>query len=406
MRVVFVSNYLNHHQIPFSNAMYRELDGDYYFVQTEPMENERLNMGWNLDEDRYPYLIKSYENRDVCMHLINESDVVITGSAPQEYIEERLKKGKLTFRCSERIYKRGQWRAFSPRGIYYMYKAHAEAEKKNMYMLCASAYTACDLSLFKYYRNRMLQWGYFPQNYEYNVKELLKKKRENNKIEIVWCGRFIKWKHPEYVIELAHYLRKENLIEQVHITMIGVGELRKKYESIIIEDRLEKYITIIGPLSPDEVREQMIMSNIFLATSDYNEGWGAVINEAMNSACTVIASHAMGATPFLIDHKYNGVIYKNGNMNDFLRKVEWVITCPDQAEVMGAYAYDTINNVWNADNAAEQLLSFVKSIAGNTSIQNSDAGPCSKAEIIPQARMYNYLVKKSEHNRYRRSDIV
>ena len=45
MTITFVSNYINHHQIPFSNAMYAQSGEDYCFIQTEPMEEERRNMG-------------------------------------------------------------------------------------------------------------------------------------------------------------------------------------------------------------------------------------------------------------------------------------------------------------------------------------------------------------------------
>ena len=42
IKVAFVSNYINHHQIPFCNAMYSLLDGAFFFIQTEPMEAERV----------------------------------------------------------------------------------------------------------------------------------------------------------------------------------------------------------------------------------------------------------------------------------------------------------------------------------------------------------------------------
>lgn len=48
MTITFVSNYINHHQIPFSNAMYAQTGEDYCFIQTEPMEEERRNMGWSV----------------------------------------------------------------------------------------------------------------------------------------------------------------------------------------------------------------------------------------------------------------------------------------------------------------------------------------------------------------------
>ena len=34
MQVTFVSNYINHHQIPVSNEMYARLGEKYHFVQT------------------------------------------------------------------------------------------------------------------------------------------------------------------------------------------------------------------------------------------------------------------------------------------------------------------------------------------------------------------------------------
>jgi hypothetical protein len=48
VKAVFISNYINHHQIPFSNALYEQLGDDYHFIQTEPMEEERIAMGWGL----------------------------------------------------------------------------------------------------------------------------------------------------------------------------------------------------------------------------------------------------------------------------------------------------------------------------------------------------------------------
>ena len=51
MKLVTVSNYINHHQIPLSDALdqalkQREDGSSYTFIQTEPMEEERRKMGW------------------------------------------------------------------------------------------------------------------------------------------------------------------------------------------------------------------------------------------------------------------------------------------------------------------------------------------------------------------------
>jgi glycosyltransferase involved in cell wall biosynthesis len=45
---------------------------------------------------------------------------------------------------------------------------------------------------------------------------------------------------------------------------------------------------------------------VFIFTSDRNEGWGAVLNEAMGSGCAVVAADLIGSVPYLIEHKKMG----------------------------------------------------------------------------------------------------
>lgn len=74
MRFIFVSNYLNHHQIPFCNAMYRLLGEDFGFIQTEAMEEERVRMGWQpIEENAYLHLY--YDQPEECKKLIEEADI-------------------------------------------------------------------------------------------------------------------------------------------------------------------------------------------------------------------------------------------------------------------------------------------------------------------------------------------
>ena len=65
MKLTFVSNYINHHQIPMSNALYERLGENYRFIQTEPMEEDRVKMGWAAEVKDIPYLLKYYEEQEV-----------------------------------------------------------------------------------------------------------------------------------------------------------------------------------------------------------------------------------------------------------------------------------------------------------------------------------------------------
>ena len=118
MRVTFVSNYINHHQIPISTVLYEKWGGGYHFIQTEPMEEERVRQGWNPNTEELPYLLQYDKQPELCRQLIMDSDVVIFGGTEEEaYIEKRLEQKKIVIRYSERLYREGQWKAISPRGL-------------------------------------------------------------------------------------------------------------------------------------------------------------------------------------------------------------------------------------------------------------------------------------------------
>ena len=121
MVITFVSNYINHHQIPFCDAMSSLFeDVEFHFVQAMPMEEKRITMGWAVSPKDYPYVSLFYEDRKYCEDLILNSDVVIFGwteGITSELERRRLASGKLAFRVSERIYREGQWKAISPKGL-------------------------------------------------------------------------------------------------------------------------------------------------------------------------------------------------------------------------------------------------------------------------------------------------
>lgn len=225
MTVTFISNYINHHQIPFSNACYEQLKEDYYFIQTQPMEQERLAMGWNREGEKLPYVHCLYGEEDRCRRLVMESDVLLAGwSGQEDLVQERLRAGKLTIRISERLYREGQWKAVSPRGLFHKYKEHIRYRKSPAYLLCAGAYVPSDFHLIHAYPGKMFRWGYFPETKYYTQEQMEKMKDRSGRIDIVWAGRFIPLKHPEYMVRLAERLKGE----RVHIHMAGGGEMEEQ----------------------------------------------------------------------------------------------------------------------------------------------------------------------------------
>lgn len=388
MKVTFVSNYINHHQIPVSNELYAQLGNDYHFVQTEPMEEERVKMGWGQAVNKLQYLLCFYEQPEVCRRLILDSDVVVFGGVEDEaYIAPRLEKGLFTIRYSERIYKEGQWKRISPRGLIKKYNDHIKYRKSDVYMLCSGGYVADDFSLIGAYPDKMLKWGYFPASYKYDLEELFAGKEKNEVPVLLWTGRMIDWKHPEYAIQLAHELKKKG--HKFSLKFIGEGEMKPELQRLVQELSLVDEVTFMDFMKPKEVRAQMEQADIYLMTSDRKEGWGAVVNEAMNSGCVVVASHMVGATPNLISHERNGLVFESDNVQSLTKEVEKVINNRCYRKEIGIHAYETIDTLWNPKVAAGRLLEFCKA-------KNMDAyreGPCAKEIPVRERKMYKKLVE-------------
>jgi len=391
MKIVFYSNFLNHHQESLCNNLFIKNNGNFRFIQLETMPNERKELGY-MEYSDIPYLLKVNDNgldQKELLEISKSSDLVIFGSSSEKYIKSRSKLKKMSFIYSERIFKSGYWHILSPRFAKYLYGTHYATDNSKTLLLCASAYAARDFSIIGTYKNRTYKWGYFPKFVNYNIQSLIDLKPKNE-IRIIWVGRLINWKHPELIIEVADYLRNSKICFE--IDMIGSGILFDKLNNKIQKMNLSKFIKMHGSMDTEEVRFKMERSNIFIFTSDYNEGWGAVLNEAMNSGCAVVASHAIGSVPFLLKHKFNGLIYENGNTNDLLNKVLIFINNPEIREFCSLNAYRTISETWNADIASTRLLELSKALIQNEILDYED-GPCSIAKNISQRKMYSYLMK-------------
>lgn len=375
LTITFYSNFLSHHQTPFCEAMVKRIGDGFRFVATEPIPQDRLDMGYNNLENE-PYAINAYMDESSyqeAMSLGYESDVVIIGSAPDVFIEKRLMENKLTFRYYERFFKEGRWRILDPRVMRARYLSDTRYRKKNLHMLCASAYTAPDCRFIFAYPNKTYKWGYFPEVKVYDdIQSVIADKKKN---AILWAGRLIDLKHPEEAVFLAEKLKKDGIDFEMNI--IGIGDMQQQISEMIKVKGLQSHIHMLGAMSPEKVREYMEQSEVYLFTSDYHEGWGAVLNESMNSACAVVACREIGSVPYLIEDGVNGFIYDKHGKNSLYSFVKQIIDYKPLREKLQRNAYNTMKNVWNAEVATDRFLHLIDCIQKCTETGYT-SGPCSR----------------------------
>lgn len=379
MRISFVSNYFNHHQLPISDAFFELTDGQYRFFATQHVPQERIALGWDMGQ------LPGYVFEAPNGHLSKEdsswlmtSDILLFGSAPERLLKSYLSGGGLAYRYSERPLKDGDvFHKRIPRWVRWHIN---NPMRSRLYLLSAGAYAASDYSRYGLFRERSYKWGYFPplENHE-DVELLFDCKKPAS---LLWCGRFIEWKHPDLAIDIAASLKEAGYV--FDLTMIGAGpmeaDLHKKVENL----SLEACVHIVSPCSNAEIRQAMNKTQVFLFTSDRKEGWGAVLNEAMGGMCAVVASGLAGSTSYLVQDGLNGIVCTSLDAECYAAHVARLLDDAVLRKSLSLAAHQTIMNTWNARIASRRLLELSHCILnGVHSPSLFDDGPCSKADWRP-----------------------
>lgn len=367
MKIAIFSNFFNNHLSDFCDELYLLTKHNFLFVSKTDLDDTRKRMGFNNLERNY---IRKYDTiPEKELHsIINEYEVIITGANSDDIYRKRLKTKKLLFKMSERpfkgdipiiqrLIKRIKW--------FFFYK-----NKPNAFLLALSSKCANDFSIFAF-KNRVLTFGYFPSFFENN--DTFNSKTNNS---ILWVGRMIWWKHPELFVETIKKINSEEI--NITATMIGSDYSFPKIKELIIRNKLESTIHLVGLQTQEKTIEIMKHNQFFIFTSDSNEGWGAVLNEAMNSKCICLASKYAGSSNILINES-NGVITDN-TVDDIVAKLKKLLSDHSHQlkNEISNNAYRYIRDEFNGKIAAKRIIEFSKEYLENNVQREYKTGLLSK----------------------------
>jgi glycosyltransferase involved in cell wall biosynthesis len=380
MKVVMLSNFYNSHQHSVAFELYRLMGDDYAFIQTTKMADEQKNLGYTAFENLcyIKNMRDSKSSKTECLALIENADILICGGY-NAFAYKRIAQNRPIFIYSERLFVKSILPALNPKRLFTMIKrASAFNRQNNIYFLCSSAYLSYDLTRIGFKHKNMLKFGYFPHT-DYKQKPAT----PSDKTKILWCGRMIDWKQGEHVLYMAKQLKDKGL--NFNVTMIGDGNYRKSYASIIEKLNLSDVVNMLMPVSQKSVLSYMSDSDILVQTSNFKEGWGAVVNEAMAVGTCVVASSGVGSAPYLIENQVSGYIYKNGDITALSSIVQSLILYNERAITVGENAKKRIDTLWNGKVAANRLYEIFGQVLAYEKISEYADGPCSFAQIIKNA---------------------
>lgn len=393
MEIVFYSNFINHHQKLLADCLSQLTEGHFTFVGTRPMPDSFRSSGY-ADYSGLGYVLNAWqseENRAEARRLAVDADVALFGGWSTEYAVLRARRtDKLSFEISERWLKKGLLNLLSPRLLENQWHYRTLWRRKPFYKLCASAFGAADQYRLHSYRDRCYKWGYFTRVEPLDIASV---PPAEGPLRMMWCSRFIDWKHPELPVLLAERLKSKGY--DFVIDMYGSGGLLTRTKALAEIRGVDDVVFFHGNMPNDAILSQMRAHQVFLFTSDCNEGWGAVANEAMASGCLLVGSDAIGAMPFLVEDGVSGMLFSSAASNTGFRRrglvidaaaldsltsrVESILADPQCMGRMASVAYDTISTVWSPDNAARNLMTLIDFLLTGEGTVPAE-GPCSIAQ--------------------------
>lgn len=356
MHLLSCAGELNHHGKYMCDCIYDIMGEDFKRITTQQVDTERLHLGYEKNALASYNTIQTNINKKNIFEIVGWCDVMDYGAAPEHYLRAAIAQNKIVFIRIERLFKEGIWKLFIPQVFFRYYRKYIKHRNNpNVYYLCVSGYAAADLAKIGVKNERVLQWAYCPEFVEMTENDFV---RKSPILELLWCGRMISWKHPETAVKIASALKKAGC--RFHMKMIGTGDQSDRVRRLVDYNGLSAEVELCGAVEAKKVRDYMKAADIFLATSDQNEGWGVVINEAMNSGCAVFATPEMGAVPILIQDHKNGFVMKSNDEVGIAKEIIQLNNDPERLKQVKKNAYYMIRDHYSPQVYANTFVQLAK----------------------------------------------
>lgn len=204
-----------------------------------------------------------------------------------------------------------------------------------------------------YYSKRIQSKGVIIENPIIDILSL--KQYENTNNEIITIGRLTKQKNIYLLIDAMEVITKTH--PEYSLSIYGKGELEIDLKSYVKKKKLEKIICFKG--YKENVHELINKADIFVLASIY-EGMPNALIEAMSMGFPVISSDCpCGGPRELIQHKVNGLLFKNNNLDDLVNKINLCIENPNFKIALGRKAYSDINARLNCSKIVEEWIKIL-----------------------------------------------
>lgn len=344
MKVAFYLNIISPHQLPLAREVVRLVgEASFRYVYAEDFHAERKAMGWS-DGDVPRWCVKGDENTPELM----DADLVYTGIRCPSLMARRSSAGKKTAYYSERWFKPipicgmllpGWLRMLSHNYREMARQMVALLNKPAMKYLPCGPWAAKDLQAIGLTESQMLSWGYYVSPGKYQMGRIM----HGEFLRALWVGKISQLKRVDTIVKAVRCVGKN-----IELTIVGDGP--DKARIVKLANGLPVEFLPSQPIA--RVREIMREHDVYVFSSNGMDGWGAVVNEALEEGMYVIGTKETGASAVMLP---KNALFSSG---DYRRLAVLLKQCVEH-KMAGMLKGQGIGS-WTASAAAERLLGLVR----------------------------------------------
>lgn len=349
MTVGLLTNIVSPHQLPLACAIAGRIGVENYcYVHTEAFHAERVKMGWGCDISNVKFQVLPYD--DASRKWLESADLLYCEEREFDLLEARLKAGKKTFYVSERWLKPNHgipgWLRLLHPGYFKMVRRFVRLfDYPDFRYLPQGKWAERDMALLCRVMGRtmppekVVPWGYFVEKGIGNREQGIGK--DGRALRILWVGRMIGWKRVDTIIRAVKSLDPTKF----SLTLVGNGDKR---DSLVRLAAGAPSITFEDSIPIAQIRDEMRANDVYVLSSNGEEGWGAALNEAMEEGMMTLGTFEAGSSSYMLpdSHKFHAGDWRR--LADLLQQV----------------ADGKLNRVligeWSAERAAERMLEMAK----------------------------------------------
>ncbi len=374
--LAYCTNIWNHYQASLCAEFVRLLGQDRFrMCLFEPVFGERCSLGWAAAVPDYNWIAGPPSSGGELRRLsrtVCDADVAVLGDCPQDVQAARAATGKLTFVAGERLWKRSfaRWRLLNPRFLRWLTRYKSIANSPNVHYLPMGAYAAGDARRIGAYADRMWNWAYFAE-----VAPQPPQPRDGASLRVLWVGRMLDWKRVDLLLKAVAQIRRHPNFRRLDI--VGTGPEKPRLLNLARKLNLGDRCQFREPMTPDQVREMMRRADLYVLSSNRQEGWGVTANEAMSEGAVLVANRQAGAAPMLIDHGRTGFLFDDGDIAGLAGVLETLLSDASLRDNVRRAAWQEVQRLWHPRVGAERLIALCEGHLGLAPVPSYPDGPCS-----------------------------